>query len=175
MAVKFGFKPFGEIMRIRRYIANETLYPGDLVQLVTGPADTTRDTASVAVGTVGAAGILIGAAATYATAGNEILVYDHPDQWFYAATNSADINLGNDLGKNVDFVATAGSTVYKISQQTIDGATTAATIDLPLKLIKKLPIDKGTILGGYATTGNCWVVKINIHQLGEAITGTLGI
>ncbi len=154
-----GFRPQGELLRLRAYVAAGAIYPGDLV-------------APEAAGRVAvwAAGAARGVALTYAAAaGDEVMVADDPAQCFIGQASAAEIDAQTDIGLNYTIVATAGSSAYRQSRQEIDSSSGDTTIDLPLKL---LAVDKrpDNALGANV---DC-VVMINNHDL-AAGTGTLGV
>lgn len=102
------------------------------------------------------------------------MVADDPNLLFEAEEDGAVDPLElQDLGHNVNFVATAGSTVTGQSGMVIDSDTHAVTATLPLKLMEaKRAADNEILVDGQAATR--WIVKINNHQLGSS-TGTAGV
>lgn len=78
-----------------------------------------------------------------------------------------------DLGQNINFVATAGSTTTGQSGMVLDSDSHATSATLPLKLMeasRKADNEVGVDGSAYAK----WIVKINNHQL-AASTGTAGV
>lgn len=160
-----GFKPYGPVLRLRRYRAAEALRQGDAVNRVGGSTETDGKSS---VEMADASEALIGVAAHYvAAAGDDVLVWDHPDQEFEVQADGSDINNGVDIGLNYDLLATVGS--GQISAHELDSSTGATTATLPLKILRLKPaIDNA--LGAQAKV----IVKINNHQLGSH-TGTAGV
>lgn len=155
-----GFRPQGEILRVRPYKASGVIYPGDAVTQEAGGR----------VGAAAATNALIGVAATYASGADvEVLVYDHPDQLFVGQCDGADVDAQTDIGLNYSILATAGNSTYKLSRMEVDSSTQATTAALELKV---LGIDRAidNALGEFCKV----VVKINNHQLSGG-TGTLGV
>jgi hypothetical protein len=110
---------------------------------------------------------VIGAAASYAASGAEVLVYDDPDQLFMIQSDDAtDPDAQTDVGLNYNIVATSGDTTYKVSRHELDGSTGATDSNLPLRLLA-VERSVGNALGGYA---DC-VVQINNHQLAKKSVG----
>jgi hypothetical protein len=148
-----GFRPLGEVKRVRPYVAGAACYPGDAVNL---QADGKVDPAD-------ASEALLGVAMSYASAdGQTVLVADDPDQLFVVQADSTHVDAQTDVGKNANIVATAGDTSYKISRHELQSSSLAETTTLPLKL---LGIDSrpDNALGEFV---DC-VVSINNHQLGK--------
>lgn len=155
-----GFRPKGEPRRCNAYVAAGAIYPGDAVSLEAGG----RVAAAVA------SAALCGVAATYAAAaGDEVMVWDDPDQLFIAQADDATIDAQTDIMLNYDILATAGDATYRVSRMEVDASTQAATATLPLKVlgIEKRP---DNALGAQVDV----ICKINNHQLGEG-TGTAGV
>jgi len=70
---KVGASPSGSCLRVRQYVADAAIYPGDFVILASS-GKVSRATTSTA---------LVGVAVSYSSAdGQNILVADHPDQEF---------------------------------------------------------------------------------------------
>lgn len=159
-----GFKPFGPILRVRPYRANEALKEGDAVNRVAG---STNSSGRSSVEAADASEALIGVVAHKCASGDMVLVYDHPDQEFVVQADDADINQDSDIGLNYDLLATASSTDW--SAHELDSSTGATSATLPLKLLRILPaVDNA--LGAQV---KC-VVKINNHQLAGG-TGVAGV
>lgn len=158
-------KPSGAVckgvpLRQNRYVAGGTVYPGDFVKFDSaGKVAVCADT-----------GVCIGVAANYATTGQDLDVYDHPDQLFIVQSDDATEPAAQTAcNLNYEIEATSGDTLFKTSRMEFDGSTGATDSNLPIKLlsVEKRP---GNDFGGYA---DC-VVKINNHQL-SAGTGSIGI
>lgn len=165
-----GAKPFQELKNIGIYIAAGTIYPGDFVKFDPGTSSTTARRAQVVV--AAATNGLCGVALNYATAGQIIRVADDPAQLFILQASGSEIDNQVDLGLNCSIVATAGSSTYKQSRHALDSSTIATTIGLELKLVGMVDrADDKNEMGAYV---NC-IVKINVHQLAGALTGTTGI
>lgn len=165
---------------------NTATYVGDLVKLYTG--DTTDVVNYPTVQRAAASDALVGAvvgfvpdysnlnAAPYRVASTLRLamVCDDPDVLFEAEEDGAvdPIEL-QDLGQNINFVATAGSTTTGQSGMVIDSDTHGTGATLPLKLMEaSRKADNELAVDGQAATR--WVVKINNHQL-AAGTGAAGV
>jgi hypothetical protein len=161
-------------------------FVGDLVKLYTG--DTTDvvnyPTVQRAAASDALVGVVVGFvpdysnlnAAPYRVASTLRLamVADDPALLFEAEEDGAvdPIEL-QDLGQNINFVATAGSTTTGQSGMVIDSDTHGTGATLPLKLMEaKRSADNELLADGQAATR--WVVKINNHQLGSS-TGTAGV
>lgn len=153
-----GLKPHGELIRARKYVAGSTVYPGDPVSLATdGQVDP-----SITVP-------LIGVALHYATAGENVMIADHPDQMFEVQADGAVATT--DINGNYDLVLGSPSTTYKRSACYVDAATsdnTTATL-----AVKVLSI--GDAVNNSANAAyNDVIVKINNHSLNGG-TGTAGL
>lgn len=154
-----GFVPFGRVLSSESLVAGGTIYPGDLVKLV----------ADGDVEVVSASDAACGVALSYATAGEKVLVADHPNQKFIVQADESDINVLSDINLNYDVVATAGNSDYKISRMELDSSTGGTTATLPLKLLAIVERPDNA----YGAQVDC-VVKINNHQLASG-TGTAGV
>jgi hypothetical protein len=112
---------------------------------------------------------LVGIAASYASAsGQEVIVWDDPDQEFVVQGDNGTDVAQADVGLNYNIVATAGNTTYKQSRMELDsnsGVTTPAT--LPLRLLG-ISREEGNATGEFA---KC-IVSINQHQ---RRAGTAGV
>lgn len=154
-----GARPYGASARANRYVAGGTIYPGDFVlQDATG---------TVVVGTASAA--LCGVAQTYATSGDDILIWDDPDQRFIIQSDGTNPDAQTDIGLNYNVTATAGNSTYKVSRMALDDNTDNTTATLPLKLLG-IEARPDNALGA---TADC-IVQINNHQFGSH-TGTAGV
>lgn len=152
-----GFRPYERAIRETPYTAGGTVYPGDAVHL---EADGKVDAAA-------ASEALLGVAATYATDGQEVIVWDDPQQKFVVQADDGTTLAQTDIGLNYNIVATSGNTTYKQSRMELDsdsGVTTPST--LPLRLIG-VSREEGSQLGEFA---KC-VVVINNHQLANNTDG----
>lgn len=159
-----GFKPWGPILRVRPYLAKGTISAGDAVNRKAGSSDTDG---RCEVEEADASEALVGVAAHAATSGQEVLVYDHPDQEFVVQADESDIATNAKIGLNYDLVATNG--VSGNSRHELDSSTYATTATLPLRLLRIAPLADNAI-GEFC---KC-IVKINNHQLGNH-TGTAGV
>lgn len=148
----------GRPLRLTTYQAGGTIYPGDFVKH--------NSSGQVVVAAAGDA--LLGVSDSYATSGQDVAVYDHPDQMFGVQASGTDITAQTNLMLNYNIVATAGSSSYKMSRMALDSATGATTATLPLRLVNIEARPDNTI-GSYA---DC-IVKINNHQFSGG-TGTVG-
>ncbi len=154
-----GAEPYGKVLRVRPYVAQAAVYPGDFL----------KKNAAGTVAQAAAADAVIGVAATYAAASGEVLVYDHPDQEFIIQSDSADIDAQTDIGLNYDFVVASANTTYRRSGMELDGDTGATTATLPLKLQRIQPAPDNAL----GANVKC-IVLINNHQL-SAGTGSAGV
>lgn len=155
-----GAKPTNREARVSKYQAGGAIYPGDFVKF-----DSDGEVVAAS-----ASNALCGVAAGYAAAqGDEILVYDAPDQEFVVQADSADIDAQTDINLNYNIVATAGNSTYKMSRMELDGDTGATTATLPLKLLR---IDD-RIDNALGASVDC-IVVINNHQR-KGSTGTAGV
>jgi hypothetical protein len=155
-----GLRPFGVVKRCNPYVAGGAIYPGDLVK---------KDAAGkVVAGTAGAAAI--GVAATKAAAdGDEVMVYDDPQQMFAIQVAADEVDAQTDIGLNASIVAGSANTTYNVSGHELDGSTINTTATLELKILRIVPA-QGNALGANV---DC-VVLINNHQLGQG-TGSAGV
>lgn len=154
-----GLQPYETIMRESPYVAASTVYPGDLVRMDSS-------------GTVAAASAdtnpNLGVAAGYATAGNEVKVWDHPAQKFVCQADSGgSISIAQtNCGLNYQVVATSGDTQYKQSRQELDSSTGASDSNLPLRMLAIQPA-----VSNAAGINAKVIVAINNHQLKAGVVG----
>lgn len=155
-----GARPVGTPLRVTAGVAASAIYPGDFVKL---------DSAGK-ISVAAASDALCGVAASLASAdGDQVLIFDHPQQQFTVQADEADVDAQTDINLNFDIVATAGDSTYKVSRHELDSSTGAVTATLPLKLLRIEPkVDNA--LGAQV---DC-VVCINNHQLAGG-TGTAGV
>lgn len=165
-----GARPFQELKSVGIYIAAGTIYPGDFVKFHAGTSSTSARRAQVEV--AAATNALCGVALNYAIAGQSVRVADSPDQLFVIQASGSEIDNQLDLGLNCSIVATAGNSTYKQSRMALDSSTIATTIGLELKLLGAVEQQDGK--NEYGAYADC-IVKINVHQMGSALTGTTGI
>lgn len=152
-----GLKPYEQLIRARKYVAGSTVYPGDPVSLaVDGAVDS-----SITVP-------LIGVALNYATAGQNVMIADHPDQMFVVESDES--LAQTDVGANFELILGTASTTYKRSAAVLDGSSIAQTATLAVKL---LAIADGVDNSAGADNVDV-VVKINNHSLGSH-TGVAGL
>lgn len=153
-----GFRPYGDVIRAVPYTAGAAIYPGDAVHL--------EDDGKVDPATASEA--LLGVAANYASAdGQEVMVWDSPDQKFIVQGDDGTTLAQTAVGLNYNIVATAGNSAYKMSRMELDsssGVTTPST--LPLRLLG-FDREQGNSAGEFA---EC-IVQINNHQLGRNTVG----
>lgn len=153
-----GLKPHGELVRARKYIAGSTVYPGDPVSLATDGAVDPSITVP-----------LVGVALNYATAGENVMVADHPDQMFEVQANGAIAQT--DIQGNFDLVLGTPSSTYKRSASYVDSATADNTVaTLAVKIVAIADGVNNTANAAY----NDVIVKINNHVLNGG-TGTAGL
>ena len=153
-----GFEPFGKLLHSAVYVNGATaVYPGDLVSM-----DNAGLIAKAAAGT----SPLLGVALNYAAASGDVLVADHPSQEFLGQCDDATVDAQTDIGLNYNITVGTASTLYKRSAMAIDASTQATDSNLPLRLLRVGPaIDNA--LGDKVDM----IVKINNHQLGNAVVG----
>lgn len=154
-----GARPKGRVLRVRKYMAGGTVYPGDFVK---------SDNAGKVV-VAAASNALLGVAATYATTGNDLLVWDDPNQVFTVQADDATIDAQTDINLNYNITATTADTLYKMSRHELDASTQATDSTLPLRLLEVEPL-VGDALGANV---KCQVI-INNHLL-KGGTGTEGV
>lgn len=154
-----GFQPYETIMRESPYVAGGTVYPGDLVRMnssglvVAASADTNPN---------------LGVAAGYATSGNEVKVWDHPEQKYVCqADDGGSVSIAQtNAGLNYQVVATAGNTDYKQSRQELDASTAASDSNLPLRMLA-IQAAVNNAAGINAKV----IVSLNNHQLRPGVVG----
>ena len=158
----FGFRPDGRVLRLTPYYKDSSavaIYPGDVVILETD--------GGIGVAVTGSVNI-VGVAAMYSAASteeNNFLVYDHPEQLFYAQDDSDTTNMARaNEGNNANIVTTTGSTTTLESQQEIDSSTAATTATLAIKIHRLHPIEASSYASA-AGSPRKWVVSINNHLL----------
>lgn len=147
-----GFQPYEQPKRESPYVAGGTIYPGDLVRMnssgliVAASADTNPN---------------IGVSAQYATTGQEVKVWDDPEQKFVAQADSGgSVSIAQtDAGLNYQIVATTGSTAYKQSRQELDASSGASDSNLPLRMLAISPA-----VNNAAGVNAKVVVVLNNHQ-----------
>lgn len=151
-----GLKPHGELLRVRKYVAGSTVYPGDPVAIATdGQVDS-----SITVP-------LLGVALNYAVANENVMIADHPDQMFEVESTTSLVQA--DMSGNFSLVLGTASTLYKRSAAYLDSSTIATTATLA---VKALAIADG--VNNAAGANADIVVKINNHVLNGG-TGTAGL
>lgn len=159
-----GAKPSGDPIRIGKYTAGAAVYPGDFVIMSDdGKVD------PVATGGSSYTSACCGVAATKAADGEEVLVYDDPNQRFSIQADGSDVDAQTDIHLNYAILGTSPDTTYNVSRMELDSNTGATTATLPLKLLK-IKDAVGNALGAQV---ECEVV-INNHQL-KGGTGTAGV
>lgn len=157
-----GLQPAGQPLRINAYTAAAAIYPGDPVVL--------NNAGKVARAAPSAA--LLGAAVSYAAGdGAEVLVADHPDQYFKIQSNASNVAAQTDLNLNYNLAETSAAfnTAYKMSRVQMAAASGSTGATLPLKL---LGISR-EVNNDFGTSVKC-IVKINNHSLNGG-TGTAGV
>jgi hypothetical protein len=148
-----GLRPYGDIIQESPYTAGAAIYPGDLVHM----EDDGKVDPAVASEAV------LGVAASYASAdGQEVLVWDHPDQKFIVQADDGTTLAQTAVGLNYNVIATAGNTTYKRSRMELDSDSGATNSNLPLKLLA-FDREVNNVAGEFA---EC-IVSINMHQLAK--------
>ena len=156
-----GFRPYGEVRRINQYVADTTIYPGDLVVHGSSGNVTLYTSSAVAV---------IGVAASYGVSqGAPLLVWDHPDQEFVIGSDGATPSNQTDLFLNYQVTTTAGSSQYKVSRMALTGTSGGTVATMPLKTIF-IDSRPDNALGAYADV----VVMLNNHVF-KGGTGQVGV
>ena len=154
-----GLHPYEDIKRESPYVAGGTIYPGDIVrmnnsgQVIAASADTSAN---------------IGVAASYATSGQQVMVWDDPDQRFVAqADDGGSVSIAQtNAGLNYQIVATTGSTAYKQSRQELDASSAATDSNLPLRMLAIQPaVDNAAGVNAKV------VVVLNNHQRKAGVAG----
>jgi hypothetical protein len=151
-----GLRPYERALRLTPYVAGSTVYPGDAVTMANDGA----------VDSATAAQALIGVAAHYATAGQDVMVWDDPEQKFVVQADNGTTLAQTGVGLNYDIVATAANTTYKQSRMELDSSSGATSSILPLRMLG-VSREVDEVIGEFA---KC-VVIINNHQLGKQIVG----
>jgi hypothetical protein len=154
-----GARPKGQVLRASTYTTSSIVYPGDFVELVNDGTIAAADAGSQ----------LVGVALGYAASGGQCLVADDPAQRFIAQADDATIDAATDLNLNYNFLATGGSTLYKMSRMEIDSSTQATDSNLPLKVVKVYP----AINNALGANVECEFI-INNHAY-KGGTGNLGV
>jgi hypothetical protein len=134
-------------------VADGTIYPGDAVKVENDGK----------VVSASASNALLGVAANYAVAGDNVMVWDDPDQKFVVQGDDGTTLAQTGVGLNYNIVATSGSTAYKQSRMELDSSTGATDSNL-LGYVAEM---------GQAAAGEfaeC-VVVINYHQLRRGSEG----
>jgi hypothetical protein len=154
-----GFQPYEDVLRVSPYVAGGTIYPGDLVR---------QDNAGAIVAASADTNPNLGVAANYATSGQEVNVWDHPEQKFVCqADDGGSVSVNQALmGLNTQIVATSGSTAFKQSRQELDASSAATNSNLPARMLAIQPAVKN------AAGVNAKVVcMINNHQRKLGVVG----
>lgn len=154
-----GFEPYGEVLNIGKYQAGSAVYPGDAVALA---SDGQVDPVAAGDGTR-----CLGVAASYASAaGEDLMVFDHPDQKFVGQADATQIDAQTDIGNTCNFITTAGNSAFQMSRMELDAADIGTTVTAQTRV---LGIEEGpsNALGAQVKV----VFKINQHELtaGQAV------
>lgn len=159
-----GFEPKGKVLRESKYQAGASIKAGDLVKLSSDGQIDPVDTGGASY-----TSFAVGVAAHSAASGEDVMVWDHPDQEFVVQADGADVAAQTDIHLNYAVLATDPSTAYDLSRMELDSDTGALTNTLPLKLLR-IDEAESNALGAQV---DC-VVRINNHQL-VADAGSLGV
>lgn len=146
-----GCAPYGDIRRESPYIAGGTVYPGDVVTL--------NSSGQIVVASAGT-NPNIGVAVHYATSGNDVMVWDSPDQKFVIQSDDGTTLAQTAIGLNYNLTATAGNATYKQSRQELTSNSGATDSNLPFRLLG-ISREVNSVIGEFT---QC-VVDINNHQL----------
>lgn len=161
-----GARPYQQVYRANVYRADAEVFKGDFVKQKAGDGTATTQKLTD-VEPVSASDAPLGVAANYAAAGEEVTVYDDPQQLYEIQADGTEPADAADIGKNYDILATAGS--GETSRMELDSDTVNTTATLPLKLMRIIPRADNEIAANAKV-----VVKINNHQLASG-TGTAGV
>ena len=148
-----GARPYGRIEQMTSYKAESTVYKGDFV----------KKNAAGTVERAAATNALLGVAMSNATAGEQVLVADHPEQKFVCQADDNSIAAQTDLGLNAEIVVAAADTTYKRSGMEVDASTKAVTSTLALRILALEP----AVDNAFGTNAKL-IVKINVHQNASA-------
>jgi len=166
-----GFRPLmqdGEAPRLTRYYhsAATAIFIGDPV-VKTGTAHTDKDSTLI-VAAAGATGVVTGVSASYAaaSAGTYVLVYDDPLQEFVGQADTTTTPAVTDMGANLTFTATAGSTTDGTSNYELDFSTATTTATLSAK-VRSLDKRIDNVMGAHAD----FVVTMNAHTEADNTAG----
>jgi hypothetical protein len=146
-----GLRPVGKIRRVQSMVAGATCYPGDALQL---KSDGKCDPAA-------AGETIFGVALSYATDGQNILVSTDPEQLYAVQCDGSAIDAQTDIGNNVDLLATAGDSTYKVSRMEVDTSTVAA--GAAQCTIMEVERRVGNAFGDLVDV----IVRINEHQVNK--------
>lgn len=152
-----GCQPYGDIVREGVYQAGGTVYPGDVVDL---------NSSGVVVAASAGTNPHLGVAAHYATSGQDIAVWDSPNQKFVIQSDDGTTFAQTAVGLNYDLVATSGDTTYKQSRMELDASTGATDSNLPFRLLG-VTREVNTAIGEFS---RC-VVDLNNHCLRGGAVG----
>lgn len=144
-----GAQPAGRIHQANQYVAESTIYKGDFV----------KKNAAGTIERAAATNALLGVALSDATAGQQCLVADSPEQQFRIQADDATVDAQTDIGLNYDIVVGTADTTYKRSAMELDASSGATTATLQLRLLR-IEAAPDNALGAQT---KC-VVKINVHQ-----------
>lgn len=150
-----GFMCKGVPLRVNKYEAGSTVYPGSLVTMA---SDGQCDEVTAGV-------VILGLAMSYATVGLPLLVADDPNQLIIGQCDETEIDAQTDIGNCCDIVATAGNSTYKASRQEVDSSNQGTgTAQLMILGIVDSP---NNVLGEFVDV----ICKINEHQLANTVAG----
>lgn len=102
------------------------------------------------------------------TAADDIVAYVVSDPFLVMKMQSDESLTQDDLGKNVAVVQTAGSTVFGISKNAVDGSTANTTNTLPLKIIDFVD-------GPDSAIGDSFTDVLVMFNVGHQLLNTTGI
>ena len=152
-----GARPYGRIEQMTSYVAESTIYKGDLL----------KKNAAGTVERAAATNALVGVALSNAAATEKVLVADHPDQKFVIQSDDATEPAAQTaIGLNYDITVSAANTTYKRSGMELDGSTGGTTNALVLRLLAIEP----AVDNAFGANAKC-IVKINQHQNADAVAG----
>jgi hypothetical protein len=142
------------------YVAQSAIYPGDPVTL--------NSAGTVQLAAAGNA--LLGAAIGQASAGQSVLIADHPDQEFYIQASGSVPGAQSDMLLNYNILPGSPNTTYNISGAQLDSTSQATTATLPLKALRVDNRVNNTLGSANVKV----IVAINNHVL-KGGTGTAGV
>ena len=154
-----GLKPWGEQLRLKRYVANGTtdIFKGDLVSMKSNGKIHTVLTTTGSDNQIGVASNFNDASAGE----TEVWVYNHPMQQFTIQDDGdgADIAQTN-VGNTAPLIITAGNTTTGLSKHELDISAASTDTDDPLSIVE-IQAAPGETIADFARI----IVTLNKHLL----------